>query len=65
MGEVFVRIGGNQYYLWRAVDQDGEVVDVLLQRKRDDHVASTDKRHRFPPQIISYAAWLYFRVLSD
>jgi len=29
--EVFVKIGGQQQYLWRAVDQDGEVVDVFLQ----------------------------------
>ena len=28
--EVFVKIQGQRYYLWRAVDQDGEVVDVLL-----------------------------------
>ena len=33
--EVFVRINGKQHYLWRAVDQDGEVVDVFLQAKRD------------------------------
>ncbi|MFT5276062.1 MAG: putative transposase [Saprospiraceae bacterium] len=25
--EVFIKIGGQQHYLWRAVDQDGEVVD--------------------------------------
>jgi putative transposase len=33
--EVFVRIQGRQRYLWRAVDQDGDVVDVLLQERRD------------------------------
>lgn len=33
--EVFVKINGKQHYLWRAVDQDGEVVDVYLQGKRD------------------------------
>jgi putative transposase len=33
--EVFVKINGKQYYLWRAADQDGEVVDVYLQAKRD------------------------------
>ena len=33
--EVFVRIDGKQHYLWRAVDQDGEVVDVYLQKRRD------------------------------
>ena len=33
--EVFVKTQGKQLYLWRAVDQDGEVVDVYLQSKRD------------------------------
>jgi len=33
--EVFVKIQGKQQYLWRAVDQDGEVVDVYLQTRRD------------------------------
>ena len=37
--EVFVRINGKQHYLWRAVDQDGEVVDVYLQTKRDGAAA--------------------------
>ena len=37
--EVFVKIGGTQHYLWRAVDQDGEIVDVFLQRRRDGKAA--------------------------
>ncbi|MEP4147056.1 MAG: IS6 family transposase [Halioglobus sp.] len=37
--EVFVRINGKQHYLWRAVDQDGEVIDVYLQAKRDGAAA--------------------------
>ena len=37
--EVFVKITGKQHYLWRAVDQDGEVVDVYLQAKPDGTVA--------------------------
>ena len=37
--EVFVKINGKQHYLWRAVDQDGEVVDVYLQAKRDGAAA--------------------------
>ena len=38
--EVFVRIQGKQHYLWRAVDQDGEVVDVFLQARRDGRAAT-------------------------
>ncbi len=37
--EVFVKIQGRQHYLWRAVDQDGDVVDVLLQCRRDGKAA--------------------------
>ncbi len=37
--EVFVKIQGKQQYLWRAVDQDGEVVDVFLQSRRDGKAA--------------------------
>lgn len=41
LDEVFVKISGKQHYLWRAVDQDGEIVDVYLQERRD---AKTAKR---------------------
>jgi putative transposase len=37
--EVFVKVNGKQHYLWRAVDQDGEVVDVFLQARRDGAAA--------------------------
>ena len=37
--EVFVKINGKQNYLWRAVDQDGEVVDAYLQAKRNGAAA--------------------------
>jgi len=37
--EVFIKIDGIQHYLWRAVDQDGEVVDVYLQKLRDGAAA--------------------------
>ena len=37
--EVFVKIQGKQHYLWRAVDRDGEVVDVFLQARRDGRAA--------------------------
>jgi putative transposase len=37
--EVFVKINGKQHYLWRAVDQDGEVIDVYLQERRDGATA--------------------------
>jgi putative transposase len=37
LDEVFVRIRGERHYLWRAVDQDGDVLDILVQRYRNTH----------------------------
>jgi transposase-like protein len=34
-----VSIGGKPMYLWRAVDAEGEVLDVLVQAKRDKAAA--------------------------
>ena len=39
LNEMEVRIGGERVYLWRAVDDEGEVLDVLVQRKRDKAAA--------------------------
>jgi len=55
--EVFVKIDGKQHYLWRAVDQDGEVVDVFLQSRRDGKAAKRFfkrllKTHRMEPRKI-------------
>ncbi len=55
--EVFVKIDGKQHYLWRAVDQDGEIVDVFLQRRRDGKAAKRFfkrllKVHRMEPRKI-------------
>jgi putative transposase len=35
LDEVFIKIRGEQHYLWRAVDQDGDEIDILVQRKRN------------------------------
>jgi putative transposase len=35
MDEVFIRVRGELHYLWRAVDQDRIVLDILVQRRRD------------------------------
>ena len=37
--EVFVNISGKQMYLWRAVDGEGEVLDVLVQKRRNKRAA--------------------------
>jgi putative transposase len=39
LDEVRLAIKGERHYLWRAVDQDGNVLDILVQRRRDKRVA--------------------------
>ena len=39
MDEVFLTIKGEHHYLWHAVDQEGNVLDILVQRRRDKKAA--------------------------
>jgi putative transposase len=39
LDEMVVRIGGRRMYLWRAVDDEGEVLDMLVQKRRNKHAA--------------------------
>jgi putative transposase len=39
LDEMVVRIAGRRMYLWRAVDHEGEVLDMLVQRRRDTRAA--------------------------
>jgi putative transposase len=41
LDEVFLTIRGQRHYLWRAVDQDGHILDIVVQRRRDTHAAKT------------------------
>jgi putative transposase len=58
--EVFIKIGGKQHYLWRAVDQDGEVVDVLLQTRRNTAAAM-----RFFKRILKSAGSPPHTIVTD
>ena len=58
--EVFVKIQGKQHYLWRAVDQDGEVVDVFLQARRDGKAAM-----RFVKRLLKAHGGEPRRVVTD
>jgi putative transposase len=39
LDEVFININGVLHYLWRAVDQDGEEIDILVQKRKDKKAA--------------------------
>jgi transposase-like protein len=52
-----VRIAGKQMYLWRAVDHEGEVLDMLVQRRRDTRAAlrlmrKLLKKQGFGPKLL-------------
>jgi putative transposase len=41
LDEVLLKIKGNRYWLWRAVDKHGVVLDILIQQRRDQNAAET------------------------
>src|SRR5260370_30647292 len=57
LDEVFLKINGRLHYLWRAVDQDGDVLDILVQSGRDKKAAKKFFRKllkglRYVPRMI-------------
>jgi len=57
LDEVFLKINGRLHYLWRAVDQDGDVLDILVQSRRDKKAAKKFfrkllKQLRYVPSLI-------------
>ena len=68
LDEVYRKIDGRMVYLWRAVDAEGEVLDVLVQSKRNKHAAlklmrKLLKKYAFVPERLvtddlrSYSAY--------
>src|SRR4051794_41674860 len=59
LDEVCLMIGGQKHWLWRAVDQDGVVLDVLVQKRRGKRAAQSPppevvkKKGRGPPGLIT------------
>ena len=60
MDEVFIRIQGVQHYLWRAVDQDGVVLDILVQPRRDANAAK-----RFFKRLLKGLQYLPRVIVTD
>jgi putative transposase len=57
LDEVFLKIDGRLRYLWRAVDQDGDVLDILVQSRRDKKAAKKFFRKllkglRYAPRVL-------------
>ena len=58
LDEMVVRIAGKRMYLWRAVDHEGEVLDMLVQRRRDKRAAlrlmrKLLKKQGFTPKLLT------------
>ncbi|MDK2127277.1 DDE-type integrase/transposase/recombinase, partial [Parachitinimonas caeni] len=67
LDEVYLSMNGQRHYLWRAVDQEGKVLDILVQSRRNRHAAKRLLRKllkdlRYAPRVMitdklkSYAA---------
>ncbi len=71
LDEVFVNIGGKQMYLWRAVDGEGTVLDVLVQKRRNKRAALRLMRRLLgnqgvrPTQIVTDKLKSYGAALRD
>ena len=71
LDEVFTSIGGRRVYLWRAVDDEGEVLDVLVQARRDAQAALRLMRRllrrqaRVPTTVVTDRYEAYDAALRD
>jgi putative transposase len=60
LDEIFLRINGKLQYLWRAVDQDGDVIDILVQAHRDQRAAE-----RFFRKLLRSQGTEPLRIITD
>src|SRR5262245_11498965 len=60
LDEVFLTIHGERHYLWRAVDQDGHILDILVQRRRDKHAAK-----KFFRKLLKGATYVPRVIMTD
>ncbi len=60
LDELFITINGESHYLWRAVDQDGDVLDILVQKHRDKRAAK-----RFFRKLLKGLRYAPRRIVTD
>ena len=60
LDELFVNIQGRRQYLWRAVDQDGDVIDILVQSRRNRSAAT-----RFFRKLLKAQGRVPRRLITD
>jgi putative transposase len=64
LDEMVLSIGGNRQWLWRAVDSEGEVLDVLVQSRRDKKAAVRLMRKLLRQQGIAPSVWVTDKLRS-
>jgi len=60
LDEVFIKINGELHYLWRAVDQDGDTIDILVQKRRNKMAAK-----RFFRKLLKGQLQPPWRMITD
>jgi putative transposase len=60
--EVFCKINGKSVYLWRAVDQDGETLDVLVQKRRNARAAKRFEKEKGDTHLKALCQGINFSV---
>jgi putative transposase len=70
LDEVYVRVNGELHYLWRAVDHEGEVLEVFVTKKRDRKAAlrylkKAMKRYGRPKSIVTDRLRSYGAAMKD
>ncbi|MEW8028205.1 MAG: IS6 family transposase [Candidatus Thiodiazotropha sp.] len=60
LDEMFITVNGKRQYLWRAVDQDGDVIDILLQSRRNRGAAL-----RFFGKLFKSQASMPWKIITD
>jgi len=60
LDELFLKINGRVHYFWRAVDQDGDVLDIMVQSKRDKKAAK-----KFFRKLLKHLRYVPRAVITD
>ena len=60
LDELFVTIQGRRRYLWRLVDEDGDVIDILVQSRRNRQTAV-----RFFRKLLKWQEGVPRRLITD
>ena len=70
MDEVFVKINGELHYLWRAIDHEGEVLEIYVSKRRNKAAAlkflkKTMRKHGAPKEIVTDKLRSYGAALKE